>query len=87
MGARILKQSNKPSEKVRPERFYHGFVLGLIAQLQGRYIVTSNRESWLGRYDIMLDPKKADAPAIIIEFKVVRAKRETLEDGVRSALQ
>ena len=83
----------KPSEKVQPERFYHGFVLGLIAQLQGRYIVTSNREerkascACLGRYDIMLDPKKADDPAIIIEFKVVRAKRETLEDGVRSALQ
>lgn len=87
MGVRILKQSNKPSEKVQPERFYHGFVLGLIAQLQGRYIVTSNRESGLGRYDIMLDPKKAEDPAIIIEFKVVRAKRETLEDGVRSALQ
>jgi hypothetical protein len=87
LGVRILKQSNKPSEKVQPERFYHGFVLGLIAQLQGRYIVTSNRESGLGRYDIMLDPKKAEDPAIIIEFKVVRAKRETLEDGVRSALQ
>jgi len=78
----------KPSEKARPERFYHGFVLGLMAELQGRYIISSNRESGLGRYDIMLEPKKAEAPAFIIEFKVVRAKRgETLEDGVGAALR
>lgn len=78
----------KPSEKAQPERFYHGFVLGLMAELQGRYIISSNRESGLGRYDIMMEPKKAEDPAFIIEFKVVRAKRgETLEDGARAALQ
>ncbi len=78
----------KPSEKAQPERFYHGFVLGLLAELQNRYIVTSNRESGLGRYDIMLEPKKERDVAFIIEFKVVNAKRkETLEDGVRSALE
>ncbi len=77
----------KPSEKAQPERFYHGFVLGLIAELQGRYAISSNRESGLGRYDIMLEPKKAEDPAFIIEFKVVRGKRESLEDCVRSALQ
>ena len=77
----------RPSEKAQPERFYHGFVLGLMAELQGRYIISSNRESGLGRYDIMMEPKKAEDPAFIIEFKVVRAKRrETLEDGVRAAL-
>lgn len=78
----------KPSEKAQPERFYHGFVLGLMAELQGRYIISSNRESGLGRYDVMMEPKKAEDPAFIIEFKVVRARRrETLEDGVRAALQ
>ncbi len=78
----------KPSEKAQPERFYHGFVLGLLAELQDRYIITSNRESGLGRYDIMIEPKKAGTAAFIIEFKVVHAKRkETLEDGVIAALR
>ena len=78
----------KPSEKAQPERFYHGFVLGLLAELQDRYIISSNRESGLGRYDIMIEPKKAGNVAFVIEFKVVHAKRkETLEDGVKSALQ
>ncbi len=78
----------KPSAKAQPERFYHGFVLGLLAELQNRYIVTSNRESGLGRYDIMLEPKKDGDIAFVIEFKAVGEKpKETLEDGVRSALQ
>ena len=78
----------KPSQKAQPERFYHGFVLGLLAELQDRYIITSNRESGLGRYDIMIEPKKVGDAAFIIEFKVVHAKRkETLEDGVKAALQ
>lgn len=78
----------KPSQKAQPERFYHGFVLGLLAELQDRYIITSNRESGLGRYDIMIEPKKMGDAAFIIEFKVVHAKRkETLEDGVKAALQ
>nr|WP_300836023.1 PD-(D/E)XK nuclease domain-containing protein [uncultured Acetatifactor sp.] len=90
-----------PSAKAQPERFYtrieetilvskfyHGFVLGLLAELQNRYIVTSNRESGLGRYDIMLEPKKDGDIAFVIEFKVVGEKpKETLEDAVRSALQ
>ncbi len=78
----------KPSAKAQPERFYHGFVLGLLAQIQDRYIITSNKESGLGRYDIMIEPKKPGEVAFIIEFKVVHAKRkETLEDGVKAALQ
>lgn len=78
----------KPSAKAQPERFYHGFVLGLLVQLQDRYVISSNRESGLGRYDIMIEPKKPGDAAFIIEFKVVHAKRkETLEDGVKAALQ
>ena len=78
----------KPSEKTQPERFYHGFVLGLLAELQGRYVVTSNRESGFGRYDIMLEPKEKGQNAFLIEFKVARPDRgETLEDAVRSALE
>lgn len=58
-----------PSER-EPERFYHGFVLGLLVDLREKYIVTSNRESGYGRYDIMLEPRNREDAAIIIEFKV-----------------
>lgn len=76
------------SGKARPERFYHGFVLGMIVELQNRYVIFSNQESGLGRYDVMLEPKEADADAFVIEFKSVRAKRgETLEGAVKAALK
>ena len=71
-----------------PERFYHGFVLGLIAERAGIYEIRSNRESGFGRYDIMMIPQECEKyPAIIIEFKVCsRMKKETLEEAVQSAL-
>lgn len=54
-----------------PERFYHGFVLGLIVELQVRYVITSNRESGFGRYDVVLEPRNPkEDDAIILEFKV-----------------
>ncbi len=78
----------KPSEKAQPERFYHGFVLGLMVELRGSYIITSNKESGLGRYDIMLEPANADGEAFVIEFKVVHAGRgESLESAVETALE
>ena len=72
-----------------PERFYHGFVLGLIAERSGFYMIRSNRESGFGRYDIMMIPQERERyPAIIIEFKVCsRMKKETLEEAVQSALE
>jgi hypothetical protein len=73
--------------RVEPERFYHGFVLGLMVDLQGRYIITSNRESGFGRYDIMLEPQNDSDPAIIIEFKVINKRREnSLEETLQAAL-
>ena len=70
------------------ERFYHGFVLGLIVELQGRYLITSNRESGFGRYDVMLEPRNPEQDdAIILEFKVINPRREnSLEDTVQAAL-
>ncbi len=70
-----------------PERFYHGFVLGLIVDLQNRYIITSNRESGFGRYGVMLEPKNPkEDNAIILEFKVFNEKREhSMEDTVEAA--
>ena len=75
-----------PSQK-HPERFYHGFVLGLIVELSEKYMITSNRESGFGRYDVMIEPKNKEEDAIILEFKVFNSKKEdTLEDTVQSAL-
>lgn len=77
----------QPTGKSEPERFYHGFVLGLIADLSGRYTVTSNRESGFGRYDVVLEPKRDCDPAIIMEFKVFNPKKEAgLADTVANAL-
>ena len=78
---------NGPSG-AEPERFYHGFVLGLIVDLQKDYVITSNRESGYGRYDVVIEPKNPkEHDAIIIEFKVLNRRKENgLEQCVQSAL-
>ena len=78
---------NRPSGE-EPERFYHGFVLGLLVDLQNRYLITSNQESGFGRYDVLLEPKNPERDdAIILEFKVRNKRREeSLEDTVQAAL-
>ena len=71
-----------------PERFYHGFVLGLLVELQGEYIITSNRESGFGRYDVMIEPKDKQKDAIIIEFKVFNPRKEaSMKETVLAALK
>lgn len=78
----------KPSAKTNPERFYHGFVLGLMAEFIGRYRITSNRESGFGRYDVMLEPLKDGDPAFVLEFKVHDPEDEaSLADTVQAALE
>lgn len=78
----------RSSGKAEPERFYHGFVLGLMVDLKGRYVITSNRESGFGRYDVLLEPVSASDDAIIIEFKVYNFRREkNLEETLQNALQ
>jgi hypothetical protein len=80
--------TGKNPSRTQPERFYHGFVLGLMVDLQGRYVITSNRESGYGRYDIMLEPLNDKDDAIIIEFKVLSTRREkNLEETVQAALR
>ena len=86
-----------PSMETQPERFYHGFVLGLAVELADRYIITSNRESGFGRYDVMMEPKNGadnavikdcDRDAIIMEFKVKDSGEEkSLEDTADAALK
>ncbi len=89
-----------PSEE-EPERFYHGFVLGLMVELADKYVITSNRESGLGRYDVMLEPRtvpmaqkeevsghnNAGLDAVIIEFKVQNEEEKELSDTVQEALR
>ncbi len=86
-----------PSMETQPERFYHGFVLGLAVELADRYIITSNRESGFGRYDVVMEPKNGtgnavinncDRNAIILEFKVRDSSEEkSLEDTADAALK
>lgn len=77
-----------PSGSTEPERFYHGFMLGLMVDLAGQYVITSNRESGFGRYDVMLEPLQPELDAIILEFKVRDTDEEkTLQDTVSAALK
>ncbi|MCI9596686.1 MAG: AAA family ATPase, partial [Firmicutes bacterium] len=76
----------KPSAS-EPERFYHGFVLGLMVELSDRYVLTSNRESGFGRYDVLLEPLKTEDAAMILEFKVHDPEDEKdLEETAKVAL-
>ena len=85
---RTFDSGRKPSDKTNPERFYHGFVLGLMAEFIGRYRITSNRESGFGRYDVMLEPLKDGDPAFVLEFKVHDPEDEaSLADTVQAALE
>ncbi len=77
----------KPSSQ-EPERFYHGFVLGLIADSGINYTVTSNRESGLGRYDVVLEPDNREDDAYVLEFKVHDSSSSSaLSDTVQAALR
>ncbi len=80
--------TGRDSSKEEPERFYHGFVLGLLVTLRKKYVLTSNRESGFGRYDVMLEPRDLKDDAIILEFKVQELGEEKdLSDTVDAALK
>ncbi len=70
-----------------PEKFYHGFVLGLIVSLQATHEVQSNKESGDGRYDVMLIPKDPTQLGIVMEFKTIRNAAQSLEEAAEEALQ
>ncbi len=77
----------KNPSQAEPERFYHGFVLGMMVELADRYIITSNRESGFGRYDIMMEARNKEDNSIIIEFKVQEEDEKELSDTVLEALR
>ncbi len=75
----------KPSDETEPERFYHGFVLGMMVDLADQYRITSNRESGFGRYDVIMESQRK---AVVIEFKVYNpAKEKDLNETLRNALE
>lgn len=83
-----VKATTKDLKEPNPSVcFYHGFVLGLIVDLEERYVVTSNRESGFGRYDVMLEPKDNMDDAIILEFKVQEDEEKSLAETVQAALR
>lgn len=77
-----------PSGEKHPERFYHGFVLGLMVDKSRDYIIKSNRESGYGRYDVVMEPKNSSEIAVIMEFKIRDERRgeKTLSDTADNAL-
>ena len=79
---------NRPSQTAEPERFYHGFVLGMVVDLADRYSVKSNRESGYGRYDVMIEPLDRKGKAFLFEFKVLDRDSDEaeLEDTAANAL-
>ncbi|WP_437639406.1 AAA family ATPase [Sorangium sp. So ce854] len=69
-----------------PEKLYHGFILGLLVALEGRYEVRSNRESGFGRADVLVRPKQPGQPGAVLELKVPSRRRgETPEQALDAA--
>ncbi len=84
--------TGKTPSQEEPERFYHGFVLGLMVELADKYVVTSNRESGFGRYDVVMEPRKQKDggivnDAVILEFKVQDGQEKELADTAAEALR
>lgn len=69
-----------------PEKVYQALVLGMLVWLSGVYDIRTNRESGLGRYDILLKPKTPEKSGIILEFKQVY-EQEQPETVLERALQ
>ena len=87
----LFDAGGKPSEFAEPERFYHGFILGLMVERREDYVIKSNRESGFGRYDVVMIPKDKNnpkTPAIVLEFKVFdKDEEKDLQDSVNAALK
>ena len=83
--------AGREESRIRPENFYHGFVLGLMVDKRDDYIIKSNKESGFGRYDVIMVPKNIEnskLPALILEFKVINSSIEkSLEETVQAALK
>ena len=81
--------SSSGASSVNPENFYHGFILGLVVDLDGKYHIRSNRESGFGRYDVMLEPVNKSDVAFVFEFKAMKPynPEKTIEETMKAALR
>jgi hypothetical protein len=86
LGALLLRNlSYHDAAGRQPEKLYHGFILGLLVHLENRYEVHSNDESGYGRADVLIAPRKAGEPGVVMELKVLRPD-ETVEHALTGAL-
>ena len=69
------------------EGFYHGMMLGLCAVVSNRYKIRLNRESGLGRFDIMLLPRDKSLPGFIYEIKHTKDESADLNALAEAALE
>ncbi|MEM9457853.1 MAG: PD-(D/E)XK nuclease domain-containing protein, partial [Myxococcota bacterium] len=70
----------------QPERVIHGFIVGLLVNLQPEYEVRSNRESGYGRYDVMVLPRTTGKPGVVLELKTIDKGEDppaALDAGIR----
>jgi len=67
--------------KKTPEKVYHVFILGLIAALRDKYIIKSNKEVGMGRFDITMIPRDNKKQGVILEFKSVKTERELKKEA------
>ena len=71
----------------QPEKVYQTFVLGLLIWLNASHEITSNRESGYGRCDVLVCPRLAGQPGVVMELKVVdKRKRESVKGALAKAL-
>ncbi|PIM90278.1 hypothetical protein CI111_05655 [Fusobacterium animalis] len=82
----LLKSVSYNDTKKGNEAFYHGFILGMSLYLEGEYIVKSNIESGLGRYDVSIEPKNKNKRGYILEFKAID-NVDKLEEISKEALK
>jgi len=70
----------------QPEKLYQGFVMGLLVYLEGKYEVRSNPESGYGRVDVLIKPREAGQPGVVMELKVLQ-EDETVATALENALE
>ena len=80
----ILKSTSYNDTK--NEDFYHGLILGMTLYLDRDYYIASNRESGLGRYDVIVEPKNKNNRGFILEFKVTKIEKD-LEKVSKEAIE
>lgn len=70
-----------------PEQVYQAFVMGLLSALEPSYRVRSNRESGQGRPDVLVLPAEPGRPGVVLELKVAKPAKKTLEQALAEGIE